>query len=132
MNCQAWRRSADLPIETIHLQQGAPMARFLIEGGQPISGKIEPKGSKNAALPAIAATLLTDAAVTLTRLPDIADVRVMSRLVQDLGCTVTDIIGNKATFTGAPIRHSVPDRSLSQAIRASFLLAGPLLARTGK
>jgi len=108
------------------------MARFLIEGGQPISGKIEPKGSKNAALPAIAATLLTDAAVTLTRLPDIADVRVMSRLVQDLGCTVTDIIGNKATFTGAPIRHSVPDRSLSQAIRASFLLAGPLLARTGK
>jgi UDP-N-acetylglucosamine 1-carboxyvinyltransferase len=108
------------------------MARFLIEGGQPISGEIEPKGSKNAALPAIAATLLTDEAVTLTRLPDIADVRVMSRLVQDLGCTVTDIIGNQATFTGAPIRHSVPDRSLSQAIRASFLLAGPLLARTGR
>ena len=75
------------------------MSRFLIEGRQPISGTIEPKGSKNAALPAIAATLLTDAAVTLTRLPDIADVRVMSRLVQDLGCTVTDIIGNKATFT---------------------------------
>ncbi|WP_119390906.1 UDP-N-acetylglucosamine 1-carboxyvinyltransferase [Taklimakanibacter lacteus] len=108
------------------------MARFLIEGGQPISGKIEPKGSKNAALPAIAATLLTDEAVTLTRLPDIADVRVMSKLTQNLGCTVTEIIGNRATFTGAPIRHSVPDRSLSQAIRASFLLAGPLLARTGQ
>ena len=107
------------------------MSRFLIEGRQPISGTIEPKGSKNAALPAIAATLLTNEAVTLTRLPDIADVRVMANLVQKLGSNVTSIVDNRATFRATSIDHSAPDRALSQAIRASFLLAGPLLARTG-
>lgn len=107
------------------------MSRFLIEGRQPISGSIEPKGSKNAALPIIAATLLTDEAVTLTRLPDIADVRVMANLVQELGASVSSIADNRATFKAAHIRHSAPDRALSQLIRASFLLAGPLLARTG-
>ena len=107
------------------------MTRFLIEGRHPISGVIDPKGSKNAALPIIAATLLTDEAVTLTRLPDIADVRVMANLVQDLGSSVTSITDNRATFKAASIRHSAPDRALAQAIRASFLLAGPLLARTG-
>ncbi|MGE0005819.1 MAG: UDP-N-acetylglucosamine 1-carboxyvinyltransferase [Parvibaculaceae bacterium] len=107
------------------------MSRFLIEGRQPISGTIEPKGSKNAALPAIAATLLTDEPVTLTRLPDIADVRVMASLVEKLGAGVTSIADNRATFKAASIRHSAPDRALSQLIRASFLLAGPLLARTG-
>lgn len=107
------------------------MSRFLIEGRHPISGVIEPKGSKNAALPIIAATLLTDEVVTLTRLPDIADVRVMANLVQGLGSSVTSIVDNRATFTAASIRHSAPDRALAQAIRASFLLAGPLLARTG-
>jgi UDP-N-acetylglucosamine 1-carboxyvinyltransferase len=107
------------------------VTRFLIEGRHPISGAIEPKGSKNAALPAIAATLLTDEAVTLTRLPDIADVRVMANLVQELGSSVTSITGNRATFKATSIRHSVPDRALAQLIRASFLLAGPLLARAG-
>jgi UDP-N-acetylglucosamine 1-carboxyvinyltransferase len=107
------------------------VSRFLIEGRHPISGTIEPKGSKNAALPIIAATLLTDQAVTLTRLPDIADVRVMANLVQELGSSVSSIIDNRATFKAATIRHSAPDRNLAQAIRASFLLAGPLLARTG-
>lgn len=107
------------------------MTRFLIEGRHPISGAIEPKGSKNAALPAIAATLLTDEAVTLTRLPDIADVRVMANLVQEMGASVTSITDNRATFKAASIHHSAPDRAMSQLIRASFLLAGPLLARTG-
>jgi UDP-N-acetylglucosamine 1-carboxyvinyltransferase len=107
------------------------VTRFLIEGRQPISGAIEPKGSKNAALPAIAATLLTDEAVTLTRLPDIIDVRVMAELVMELGSSVTGIAGNQATFKATSVRHSTPDRPRSQLIRASFLLAGPLLARTG-
>jgi UDP-N-acetylglucosamine 1-carboxyvinyltransferase len=107
------------------------VTRFLIEGRHPISGAIEPKGSKNAALPAIAATLLTDEAVVLTRLPDIADVRVMAHLVQELGSDVTSIASNRATFKATSIRHSVPDRAHAQLIRASFLLAGPLLARTG-
>jgi UDP-N-acetylglucosamine 1-carboxyvinyltransferase len=107
------------------------VSRFLIEGRHPISGTIEPKGSKNAALPIIAATLLTDEAVTLTRLPDIADVRVMASLVEGLGSSVTSIKDNRATFKAASIRHTAPDRNLAQAIRASFLLAGALLARTG-
>lgn len=107
------------------------MTRFLIEGRHPISGAIEPKGSKNAALPIIAATLLTDEAVTLTRLPDIADVRVMANLLQGMGASVTSIADNRCTFRAASLHHSTPDRALAQAIRASFLLAGPLLARTG-
>jgi UDP-N-acetylglucosamine 1-carboxyvinyltransferase len=107
------------------------VSRFLIEGRHPISGVIEPKGSKNAALPIIAATLLTEEAVILTRLPDIADVRVMANLVQELGSSVTNIADNRCTFKAASIRHSAPDRALSQLIRASFLLAGPLIARTG-
>jgi UDP-N-acetylglucosamine 1-carboxyvinyltransferase len=108
------------------------MSRFIIEGQQPIAGTIEPRGSKNAALPTVAATLLADAPVTLRRLPGIADVRVMSQLVHELGSDVEEIDDHVVRFHTRDILSSSPRRELCQAIRASFLLAGPLLARTGR
>ncbi len=108
------------------------MDRFIIEGRQPIRGTIEPRGSKNAALPAIAATLLTDEPVTLHRLPGIEDVQVMTRLVEGLGGSIQRGENHTATFTTRDLRHTTPDRDLCRSIRASFLLAGPLLARAGK
>lgn len=106
------------------------MSRFMIEGGIPLRGVIEPKGSKNAALPTIAATLLTDEVVTLTRIPDIADVRVMAALVEDLGSIVQFLSNGEVTFQLNDLRHTAPHPELCKSIRASFLLAGPLLART--
>lgn len=108
------------------------MNRFIIEGQQPISGTIEPRGTKNGTLPAIAATLLTDGAVTLHRMPGIKDVRVMSELVHDLGGEVIHLSEHTVRFQARDLRHTTPKRSLCQSIRASFLLAGPLLARAGR
>jgi UDP-N-acetylglucosamine 1-carboxyvinyltransferase len=108
------------------------MDRFIIEGQKPIRGTIEPRGSKNAALPAIAATLLTDEPVTLHRLPGIEDVQVMTQLVEGLGGSIQRGENHTATFTTRDLRHTTPDRDLCRSIRASFLLAGPLLARAGK
>ncbi len=108
------------------------MSRFIIEGGHPIRGVIEPKGSKNAALPTIAATLLTNDTVTLTRVPDIADVRVMAALVEDLGSDVQFHSDGRVTFQLNDLRHTNPNPELCKSIRASFLLAGPLLARAGQ
>lgn len=108
------------------------MSRFIIEGGHPIRGVIEPKGSKNATLPAVAATLLTHDTVTLTRVPDIADVRVMAALVQDLGSDVQFHGNGRVTFRLHDLRHTNPNPELCKSIRASFLLAGPLLAMAGQ
>ncbi|MBA3533119.1 MAG: UDP-N-acetylglucosamine 1-carboxyvinyltransferase [Ardenticatenales bacterium] len=106
------------------------MARFIIEG-QPahFGGEVEPHGSKNAALPLIAATLLTEEAVTLQRLPHIEDVRVMKALVGELGSRIEEIAPHTTRFEARDILQTNPSRALAQSIRASFLLAGPLLAR---
>lgn len=108
------------------------MDRFIIEGRQPIQGTIEPRGSKNAALPTIAATLLTEEPITLRRLPGIEDVQVMMQLLQDLGGSIEQDEPHEATFTMRDLAHTTPHRELCRSIRASFLLAGPLLARAGR
>lgn len=108
------------------------MNRFIIEGQHPLAGTITPRGSKNGALPAVAATLLSDESVTLRRLPGIKDVKVMSELVHDLGADVVRVDEQTVRFEARDLRHTTPKRSLCQSIRASFLLAGPLLARAGR
>ncbi|MCB0077284.1 MAG: UDP-N-acetylglucosamine 1-carboxyvinyltransferase [Anaerolineales bacterium] len=108
------------------------MDRFVIEGSHKLSGTIEPRGSKNAALPCVAATLLTSEAVTLSRLPAIQDVLIMQQLVAQLGGTVERLAHDSVQFQSQTIYHDEADRTLSQKIRASFLLAGPLLARCGQ
>jgi UDP-N-acetylglucosamine 1-carboxyvinyltransferase len=108
------------------------MEKFVIEGGVPLSGTIVPAGNKNGALPILAACLLTGDEVVLRNVPRISDVETMTLLLETLGARVEwrgD--GEVAVDCGGVGGYEV-DRALSERIRASFLLAGPLLARFGR
>ena len=107
------------------------MHKYEIEGSFPIKGKIKASGNKNAALPCIAAVLLTDEVVELSNIPDIEDVRVMCDILEDLGCRVEKISKNHLRFKTGDLKSEVAVDKAS-AVRASILFAGPLLARTGK
>ena len=107
------------------------MERFIVEGGRRLEGSIRPGGNKNAALPILAACLLTDEAVVLRNLPDIQDVRVMLQILEGLGADVERIENNVVRVHAKGECSSHPDPELSKKIRASILLAGPLLARCG-
>ena len=108
------------------------MEKFIIEGGQPLSGTILPAGNKNAALPALAATLLTEEEVVLRNIPRIRDVEAMIDLLRGLGATADWRDDNVVAICAAGVTSTEVDQALSERIRASFLLAGPLLARFGR
>ena len=108
------------------------MEKFVIEGGFPLSGTIEPAGNKNAALPALAACLLTEEEVMLRNVPRIRDVDAMLRLLADLGASVDWRDDNVVAVCAAGVSDTEVDEELSKSIRASFLLAGPLLGRFGR
>jgi UDP-N-acetylglucosamine 1-carboxyvinyltransferase len=105
---------------------------FVIEGGTPLSGSIRPEGNKNAALPLLAATLLTDEEVVLDNVPRIRDVDTMLELLDDIGAEVGWTGPNQVRVRAAEIHKLELDDRLSERIRASILLAGPLLARFGR
>ncbi|HYC88829.1 MAG TPA: UDP-N-acetylglucosamine 1-carboxyvinyltransferase [Thermoanaerobaculia bacterium] len=105
--------------------------RFIVEGGRRLEGSIRPGGNKNAALPILAACLLTDEPVILRNLPDIQDVRVMLQILEGLGASVEKLEPNVFRITAQGDISCEPDVELSKKIRASILLAGPLLARCG-
>ncbi len=107
------------------------MAKFIIEGGHPISGTITPKGNKNAALPAIAATLLTDEKVVLRNIPHIGDVLTMLQILERLGGKVRWIEEEAVEIDNSGVRTTSLDPELCHKIRASLLFAGPMLARYG-
>ena len=107
------------------------MEKFIIEGGIPLKGEVTPAGNKNAALPILAATLLTDEPVILHNLPDIRDVRDMRQLVASLGVKIEDLGNNSLRITARTVLPADLDPDLCARIRASILLAGPMLARTG-
>ena len=110
------------------------MASYEITGGVPLQGSITISGNKNAALPCIAATLLSDEPVTLCNIPDIEDVRVMCDLLRCLGSEVSWIAPSIVRITTSLHAREQEDPlppNLVDAIRASILLAGPLVARTG-
>ncbi len=108
------------------------MPSFIVEGGQSLSGSIRPAGNKNAALPAIAATILASEPVTLRNIPRIGDVETLLELVASLGAEVHWDDDNQVTIDASSVSTGTVDRALSERIRASLLLAGPLLARFGK
>jgi UDP-N-acetylglucosamine 1-carboxyvinyltransferase len=108
------------------------MERFIVEGGRRLEGTIRPGGNKNAALPILAACLLTDDPVVLRNLPDIQDVRVMLQILEGLGSTVDRMEPNVVRIHTKGECGWSPDVELSKKIRASILLAGPLLARCGR
>ena len=105
------------------------MHTFHIEGGIPLRGEVTPSGNKNAALPLMAACILTDEAVTLHNIPDIGDVRTMRQLLEEIGVAIEVHDEHTWTLQAADLGRIAPDTDLCRRIRASILLAGPGLAR---
>jgi UDP-N-acetylglucosamine 1-carboxyvinyltransferase len=104
---------------------------FAIEGGRPLSGRVRAAGNKNGALPILAACLLTSEPVTLRNVPRISDVETMVELLSDVGADVDWTGPNEVHVHAADVTKQELDEELSSRMRASFLLAGPLLARLG-
>ena len=107
------------------------MESFVIEGGRPLNGRVRAAGNKNGALPILAACALTAEPVTLANLPRIRDVETMIELLADLGADVEWHGANELRVHAGEIRKTNLDEDLCSRIRASILLAGPLLARFG-
>ena len=108
------------------------MEKFVIQGGVPLSGEITAAGNKNAALPILAACLLTEEEVVIANVPRIRDTEAQIELLANLGVEVEWIEDNTVRLCAKNVRDTTLDEELSSAIRASFLLAGPLLARFGE
>ena len=110
----------------------APPIQYIIEGGRRLSGTIEPSGNKNAALPIIAAALLTEHPVTLDNVPRIRDTETLVELIRSVGASAEWQKPNTLAIHAKDIRAADLDPELCARIRASILLAGPLLARCGE
>ena len=108
------------------------MEKFIIEGGIPLQGEVTPAGNKNAALPLLAACLLTEQPVILHNVPQIRDVLDMRRLIESLGVYVEDLGNRSWRITAKTVRPADLDPDLTRRIRASILLAGPMTARAGE
>ncbi|PWH12478.1 MAG: UDP-N-acetylglucosamine 1-carboxyvinyltransferase [Anaerolineae bacterium] len=107
------------------------MEKFIIQGGIPLQGEVTPSGNKNAALPLLAACLLTEEPVILRNVPQIRDVNDMRHMLESLGVQVTDLGNRMWRVQAAEVRPADLDPDLSRRIRASILLAGPMTARAG-
>ena len=104
---------------------------FRIEGGRPLSGTVRTAGNKNGALPILAACVLASEPVQLTNVPRIRDVQTMLELLSDIGADI-EWVGNDVRVDTRSVHKTELDEELCRRIRASFLLAGPLLARFGR
>ncbi len=107
------------------------MDKFVIKGGSRLQGEVRISGSKNSALPALAAALLTDEPVTLRRIPRVRDIRTMQRLLVDIG-SQADVEGETVRLHTPRIVSSEAPYELVKTMRASSLVLGPLVARTGR
>jgi UDP-N-acetylglucosamine 1-carboxyvinyltransferase len=107
------------------------MPAFLIEGGHPLEGEVTPSGNKNAALPLLTACLLTRKPVILRNVPNIGDVQIMRELLSSLGVVFEDIDEHTWKIQADEVHQADLDPDLCRGIRASILLAGPMLGRTG-
>lgn len=105
------------------------MDKFIIDGGFPLNGELTPSGNKNAALPLLAACLLTDEPVILHNVPDIIDVQTMIRLLKSLNVQMTYLNDTTVKLDANDIKPADLDPNLCRKIRASILLAGPLISR---
>jgi UDP-N-acetylglucosamine 1-carboxyvinyltransferase len=108
------------------------MEKFVIKGGSALSGEITAAGNKNAALPILAACLLTDEELVLSNVPRIRDTETQVAVLEGLGVKTTWDEGGTLRLQADGVAQVSPDEPLSARIRASFLLAGPLLARFGE
>ena len=108
------------------------MPSFVVDGGHALTGSIRPAGNKNAALPALCATLLSAEPVTLENIPRIRDVETLLEIIESLGAEVRWTDANAVTVDARDVEVGRVDRGMAVKIRASLLLAGPLLARFGE
>lgn len=108
------------------------MDKFIIEGGTPLHGEVTPAGNKNAALPLVAACLLTNEPVILHNIPRIQDVLVMRKIIESLGAQVEDLDPTSWRITAQDVRPADINPDLCRRIRASILVAGPMAARVGE
>ena len=108
------------------------MPAFIVQGGRTLNGRIRPAGNKNAALPCIAACLLATEPVTLSNVPRIRDVLDLIDIMESLGASVVWSDGNTVRIDASGVTAGNVDREMAAKIRASLLLAGPLLARFGE
>lgn len=105
---------------------------YVVEGGHPLSGVLKPSGSKNAALPEIAAALLSDRPVVIDNLPALRDTAAMLALIESVGASVRRLSDHEVEIHAGTLEPRGLDLDLCRRIRASILLAGPLLARCGR
>lgn len=108
------------------------MEKFIIEGRVPLKGEVTPSGNKNAALPLLAACLLTDEPIVFHNMPQILDVMAMKKLIESLGVEINIDEQNIWTIHAQDVRFRDLDPDLCKKIRASILLAGPMIARSGE
>ncbi len=115
------------------LRGSAAMEKFVIDGGVALSGTVTPAGNKNGALPILAACVLTEAEVVVRNVPQIRDVAAMLELLERLGVRVERRSEHSVALCAADVSaDAVVEKDIADRIRASFLLAGPLLARFGR
>jgi UDP-N-acetylglucosamine 1-carboxyvinyltransferase len=107
------------------------MEQFVIVGNTPLSGTVMPGGNKNAALPLLAASLLTDQPLVLRNVPQIRDVQSMCQLLSDLGVEIVELEPHTLRLQASQVNKTDLDAELCKDIRASILIAGPALARLG-
>jgi UDP-N-acetylglucosamine 1-carboxyvinyltransferase len=108
------------------------MTQFIVEGGYRLDGEYRVSGNKNEALPIVAACVLAGGPVTLRNLPEIRDVRALVEILGQLGCVVSEPEPNTVVLDARPMQAGTIPEELGRRIRASILLAGPLLARFGR
>jgi len=108
------------------------MEKFIIDGGLPLSGEVTPSGNKNAALPLLAACILTREPVILRNVPNIRDVQTMRSLLKSLGVQIDEIDDHTWRIQASVLYPADLDPDICCSIRASILLAGPMMARAGE
>ncbi|HUP89667.1 MAG TPA: UDP-N-acetylglucosamine 1-carboxyvinyltransferase [Longimicrobiales bacterium] len=108
------------------------MPKFIVQGGKALNGTIRPAGNKNAALPCLAATLLTDEEVILENVPSIRDVKTLLNLIATLGAETKWLDDNTVSIRAKELKANEIEVEAAAKIRASILLAGPMLARVGR
>jgi UDP-N-acetylglucosamine 1-carboxyvinyltransferase len=121
-----------LPYNRADISLEMNMDKFIIEGGVALNGEVTPAGNKNAALPLLAAALLTEEPIILHNIPQIQDTLVMRKLIESLGVQIEDLDATSWRVTARDLRLADLNPDLCRRIRASILIAGPLSARIGE
>lgn len=107
------------------------MEKLVIRGGKPLFGRVSVSGSKNAALPILAATLLADGIVTLNNMPFLSDILIMCEILESLGCRITFLDGDRIQVDTRRLINQTVSYALAGRLRGSFLVMGPILAKYG-